>query len=165
MKIAEVLKSGRVRRWHANPDMIDKTPENLAEHQWAVAMIVMFLDPNATAATIRYALTHDVGEKDVGDLPSDFKRQNSHIAMRHKQIEDVNRKVRVGNSDADADVPLVSMADSLAAHWFVACHAPGLARRRDWQDHLNRMRASKYLTEKVNELISHIVEVRDDPHR
>lgn len=57
--------AGIVRRWHTNLCLKD---QDLAQHQWGVAMICMELRPG-NLPLIEAALTHDLGESITGDTP------------------------------------------------------------------------------------------------
>ncbi len=142
MNITETLRSGYVLRWHTNPEMNHAT-ENLAQHQWAVAMIVQWLYPDASKDLIMAALTHDVGELRAGDLSHDFKRDNPEFAEQHDIVETIFRENICGADPAlDHDEhTLLKIADWLAAWDYMTRIRPGLRNRSDWL--LQRMDVGK----------------------
>lgn len=71
MKLHETLNSGYVRRWHTHPFM-SECGENLAAHQWGVAAIAIWLEPDISRDGLMLALFHDVGEALTGDLKGPF---------------------------------------------------------------------------------------------
>lgn len=110
--ITQVLRSGHVRRWHQNPDMA-ACGENNAEHQWNVAAILLYIEPNATREQLIAALFHDVGELKVGDKPWTMKHEFPHLAKHHAEVEASERSKMV---QCEAwDDPVVNAADKLAA--------------------------------------------------
>ena len=72
MSLYDIIRAGRVARWHANPDMAHIRETN-AEHQWMVAVILLQLLPKDAAPLAEHlifaALHHDVGEV-IGDPPA-----------------------------------------------------------------------------------------------
>jgi 5'-deoxynucleotidase YfbR-like HD superfamily hydrolase len=115
--IFKLLRSGRVRRWHTNPDM--PTTERNDEHQWMVTVIALYLDPSLadSGAALAYALTHDAGEMETCDVPSRLKRSNSSLVNLLGGMEQRARHALI-------ETPLISnehrhtihVADRLAGH-------------------------------------------------
>lgn len=124
--IEMILDSGHVRRWHQHPIM-SKHAENLAEHQWKVAMFTLWLDPDVSRAELIDALTHDVGELGAGDLAPSTKSQIQH---EHAEIEARSRHemVRICVMDTSAR----ELADKLAAWDFMMRNEPSLRRTDEW---------------------------------
>jgi 5'-deoxynucleotidase YfbR-like HD superfamily hydrolase len=92
----ELWLSGRVRRYHthvANPQ------QNLAEHQWGVAAILLRINPRCSRTLLIHALTHDVGEVRVGDLPAPVKWNNPDIAEAHNDLENDELQQALGWQD------------------------------------------------------------------
>lgn len=130
--ISQLLNSGFCRRWHSNPDMVDRA-DDLAQHQWNVAMIVMYLEPNFTKRLLVEALTHDVGELVVGDLAYDFKINNPEIARLHKEGEEKARELIISSDRLTAhETSVLKLADWLSSYWWVAKNNPNLLDREDW---------------------------------
>jgi 5'-deoxynucleotidase YfbR-like HD superfamily hydrolase len=71
-RIRLLLSSGRVTRWHHRGDLLH---QNVGEHSWGVAAIVLALKPDASAALLRAAILHDAHEVAFGDIPSPTKER------------------------------------------------------------------------------------------
>jgi len=71
-KLMFVYKGGRTKRFHT-ADIL--TTQNVAEHSFGVAALVHILDPAARKEVLLAALSHDLAEHLVGDIPSPVKRQ------------------------------------------------------------------------------------------
>lgn len=95
MDIVKAYRSGLVQRYHQNPDLARIGQTNSA-HQWGVALFILSLHPNPSANLVAAALTHDVGEIDVGDLSGPFKRREVEFANRHRDIETHARESIIG---------------------------------------------------------------------
>lgn len=71
----KILSAGHVRRCHT-VDVLHQ--QNLAEHQWGVALIAYYLaealEGGDQEALLFAALTHDCPEVATGDIPSQVKR-------------------------------------------------------------------------------------------
>lgn len=135
--IIQLLQSGASNRWHNNPDMTN-TPDNLAEHQWHVAMLVKYLCPEADAGFLFHALTHDVGEMFAGDLPYDFKINYPKVAAAHKEAEEELAALLVEPYVLlDEELAILKVADWLSSFWHVAKTNPALINREDWQDQID----------------------------
>lgn len=85
MKIEDVMTlraAGAVKRMHN----LRARPQNLAEHSWGVAMLLLTVYPKAPAYLIQHALVHDLPELHTGDIPAFVKWDNP-------EMEDVLRKM------------------------------------------------------------------------
>lgn len=130
--ITKALRSGRVTRWHQNPDM-NHSNENNAAHQWGVAMWALFLEPQLSRSALIAALTHDVGELRAGDLSYDFKKAAPTLAAAHAKIE-MSARAEITDIPVltDREMTIVKIADWLAA-WDAMCHyQPSLRYLDDW---------------------------------
>lgn len=134
--MTRLLRSGKVKRWHSNPDM-NHSGENLAEHQWTVTQFVLFFKPDASRELLIAALHHDVGELVAGDLGFDFKKQAPQFAAKHAAIEGTARGEIVSGQQLTAeDMTILKLADWMAA-WDAMCqHQPGLRKCDDWKDQI-----------------------------
>jgi 5'-deoxynucleotidase YfbR-like HD superfamily hydrolase len=72
------IKGGNVKRYHTAPTIMQDT---VAHHSFNVCMMIMALDPLASAALLRAGLQHDIAEHKLGDMPSPAKR-----AMRIREL-------------------------------------------------------------------------------
>lgn len=68
---SEILNAGRVKRWHTEPNI---PVQSNAEHSWGVAILLLLTDPDVSRELLIAALIHDLPEKDMGDIPSPFKK-------------------------------------------------------------------------------------------
>lgn len=133
--ILDILRSGEVRRWHQNPEMVDCDERN-SSHQWDTAMILLYLDPDVSRDTLVYALTHDVGELIAGDLSSPFKRGYPEVADNHRTIEmAVREDILCGDTPPMSlrTLTLIQTADRLAAYWRMIRHRPALRHDAEWR--------------------------------
>ncbi|QWY14079.1 HD domain-containing protein [Aeromonas phage pAh6.2TG] len=87
MDIQAALRSGKVRRYHAQPDI---PAQSTAEHMWGVAMLVMMFYPTASVTLLKAALSHDCGEVGLGDMPSPTKQAAPGMREILKDMEHDN---------------------------------------------------------------------------
>lgn len=135
----QIMRSGYVRRWHANPDMAH-IPENLAEHHCRVAQIILALHPSPSLALIDAALHHDCGEMRVGDVSYEAKHSNAALANALYDAEcaamlDMGLAINLGADDA----AWLKFADRLAAYLHVKHYRPELLHGRDWRLAIERL--------------------------
>lgn len=128
----KLMRSGGVKRWHQNPDM-NGCGENNAEHQWSVTMLVLIMEPEASRNLIIAALTHDVGEIDVGDL--------AFTSTSLPGYRDAERDARAAIIDApeltDREVRILNAADRISSFVKVMQYNRRLVRADDrWLDML-----------------------------
>ena len=69
-QIREVREGGAVERAHTVPH---HGSYNNAQHQWGAAMLYLQLHPDPQMDTLSAILTHDLGERWVGDIPAPTK--------------------------------------------------------------------------------------------
>ena len=129
-------RSHRIRRWHANPYLCDRH-QNLADHSWGVATLIMHLHPAPSAALIGRALLHDAGESATGDVPRPAKEASPELrkALRfaesraaEAQMPEWMRREILTKQDRK----WIGMADKLEAILW-ACHQ-GDVRGEGWGD-------------------------------
>jgi hypothetical protein len=137
MSLYDIIRAGRVARWHANPDMAHIRETN-AEHQWMVAVILLQLLPKDAAPLaeqlIFAALHHDVGEV-IGDLPAPFKDRRPEVAALHAEEEaKVREEMGAGFWLTAEERDWLSLADRLAAWVHVAHHRPELLDGDGWPE-------------------------------
>lgn len=83
-----LYKASRVKRWHTQQTIKE---QNLAHHQWGVALIIMEILPGSYNA-LRAALTHDLAESVTGDIPYFAKRS---FPMLGKEADKEERKFNI----------------------------------------------------------------------
>ncbi len=142
MDLAELYRSGDVRRYHANPALA-RHGQNLADHQCRVAQIILALHHDPSVYLLKAALTHDVGEYVVGDLPYDFKRDNPLQASQHALMETIARETICGPDPVltDEETAWLKLADRLECVAFCIS--------RDWQTYCNPSAGWKEATDDV----------------
>ena len=110
-----LYKAARVRRWHT----MEGIEQNLAEHSWGVAMIVLACGGSKEA--IEVALTHDLHEKELGDIPAMFKKNYPQIGAIEEEVadnwSDFHDYKYIGNL-SDREAYLVQWADMIEAYIF-----------------------------------------------
>lgn len=87
MKVEDIMilrSAGAVKRMHN----MRSRPQNLAEHSWGVAMLLLTVYPQAPAGLIQRALVHDLPELRTGDIPAFVKWQNPDMETILKVLED-----------------------------------------------------------------------------
>lgn len=136
MSLHQILRAGRVTRWHSNPDLAHIRETN-AEHQWMVAMILHDIWPGHSPlppALVRAALVHDLGEV-IGDLPGPFKAARPDIAALHADAEAQARTdMGAGFWLTEEEARWLMLADRLAAWVHVAHHRRWLLRHDGWPE-------------------------------
>jgi len=131
--VRKVLDSGYVQRYHTHPDLAGL--QDLSQHQWRCAMIIIMLHPAPRPALIREALTHDVGEAATGDLPFQFKRDNPALAMDMSEHE-VEYRREIGMPDMildDKSELWLKFADLAECVGFAYRKKPDLLRKAEWK--------------------------------
>lgn len=66
----QAWRSGKVNRMHTMPQLIR---ENVAEHTWGVAFLMMRFYPEMSKDLLMAVILHDAGELAVGDMPGNVK--------------------------------------------------------------------------------------------
>ena len=126
--------SGRVMRWHTNPRM-SSTQDRLDGHHGRVAQIILERHPAPSVGLLRAALTHDAGEMDVGDIPSEMKRNMPDVVERLARVEEVCRDTIAGTfpdlSESDQKTWL-RWADRLDAFLWSQFHGEDMTTL-DWR--------------------------------
>ena len=82
--LLDLLSGGDVKRYHTLPTIGEQT---VANHSWGVAMILHWLEPTINKTVMLKALTHDVAEKQTGDIPAPTKWNNKSLAKRLAAFE------------------------------------------------------------------------------
>ena len=141
----QILRAGRVRRWHSNPDL-SHVDDSVEAHAGRVAKIIAYLWPDASADLLRMALRHDDGEVATGDVSGEFKRLCPDMASMLSQLEAVHRVQMWGRDPVltDLDAKRLDLADKLDAYLFAARHAPEVMGGDGWPEARDRILAAAY---------------------
>jgi 5'-deoxynucleotidase YfbR-like HD superfamily hydrolase len=94
-KLPRRLSSGQVVRYHNCPDL---PKQNLAEHQWGVAQVLLHMFPDIRVEVLRHALAHDMEEVVIGDIPAFTKMK---LDMRKVEKD---ARVEIDKFASSADV-------------------------------------------------------------
>lgn len=136
--LIEARLGGKVERCHNIPH---HGSYSNAAHQWGVAMLLFFLFPEHFARLVIYALTHDVPEGWVGDLPSPVKPHLGDAYLKIKALEDRFQK-RIGlppmGDLSEEDELILKICDTLEFYLW-ACEQVAMGNRfvksaRDWTE-------------------------------
>lgn len=120
MTILDIIESGLSTRYHVEPIPIK---QDLAQHQWGVAMILYHIC-QPSPQLIQAALTHDIAERWVGDMPAPVKWGNLELSTILDQAEN-GVLARLGLRDTLANLTteekgMLRLADYLEAMSFAA---------------------------------------------
>ena len=78
-------KGGATQRWHTKQPV---RSQSVAEHSFHAALLAMALwGENASAALLRWCLTHDLAEFVVGDVPSPTRRALPELEQSYRHAE------------------------------------------------------------------------------
>ncbi len=136
MNTSEIMRSGRVLRWHQNPEMNGVAQSNAA-HQWGVAVLILCEFPTEAAGNLlKAALLHDAGELSAGDLSGPFKNDpiNADLKRLHgfaedRALEDLGIRFELNNRE----LLILLWADKSEAIRTMLRWNPRLADRKDWK--------------------------------
>lgn len=91
MRFLELYDAARTSRFHTTVDYTNSPKQNLAEHSWGVAMIVlelhrrMYISPSVSV--IQAALEHDLAEAWTGDMAANAKWRYPKLARMLREAE------------------------------------------------------------------------------
>ena len=142
--LTQIYRAGRVRRWHANPDLAH-TDDRIDGHSARVARIILALHPAPSFDLVRAALIHDDGESVTGDVPADAKRMFPALARFLKAIER-QAILRLwgtlpGTGLTARDLEWLEFADRLDAYMWTKAHRPDILARDGWPEALATLTA------------------------
>ena len=80
----KMLSGGEVKRYHTLSTIGEQT---VASHSWGVTLIMVWLKPDISKTAMLKALTHDVAEKQTGDMPAPTKWNNPELAKELSMVE------------------------------------------------------------------------------
>ena len=130
MKVFEIWHSGFVQRWHCNPDLASSNQTN-AQHQWACAILAHCLWPD-DLRLLQDALTHDIGEVNIGDVSAVAKNKNPQLKEIMDTVEGDNFKyLGIIKPRTCARLRLIDMAE---AYIWAKKHAPHVMDKLGWPE-------------------------------
>ena len=113
MNLPEILKSGRVERFHAVPGVEKQT---IAAHSWGLIAIIQFIDPDCRKELLLTAAYHDCAEIWTGDVPFHVKKfGNPDLKKILDEEEDkwfTENRIPVYELDAE-ETALLKVADCI----------------------------------------------------
>lgn len=83
-RLLTLRDAGAVTRYHTARML---RTQNLAEHSFGVAMIILHVEPTASARLIAAALYHDLAELATGDIPAPVKWDSPELRSVVEAIE------------------------------------------------------------------------------
>lgn len=141
MNKAKAWLAGFVRRWHTHP-ILSVTVDPIDGHSARVAILILQLRPDASAALLRAALLHDLGEFAVGDMAAPVKMRHPELyaaaeALEREAIEDLGFRI----PDLDpAEAALLKLCDGIDAYLWALHHRPGMVcTHPGWIAHFDRL--------------------------
>lgn len=125
-------------RWHTH-HLLSETVDPIDGHQGRVAVMLLAIKPDVPRSTLVAALTHDLGERAVGDISRTVKRRRPEIAKAAAEIEEEEVERLFGGEipypPMSADqVSLLKLADLLDAYLWMIHHRPGIRFRAGWPE-------------------------------
>ena len=117
--------AGNTIRWHRNPHLSGSN-DRVDGHSARVAFIILRLEPNPSAALLKMALIHDLGESGVGDIAYPVKLENPDLnvileRLEAKVIEKMGFEIPTLTS---RESELLEIADKLDAYLWALHHMP-----------------------------------------
>lgn len=111
-RIAYIRRALNVRRYHQHTT---HEVDTVGKHSAGVAMFLLVLDPDCRKQVLTYALTHDLGEFAIGDLPAPTKRQVSKACKAELDaLEDATlHDLGFGSDLTDEEHALIKLCDYL----------------------------------------------------
>lgn len=137
-------RAHRIRRWHANIRLADRH-QNLADHAWGVAALILQLHPRPSSALIGYALLHDAGEHATGDVPWPAKAANPALRDALKAAEAKAAAKMLPDWLASLELKAedrqwISLADKLEAILWAAHQGVDVVTAPDWGEQVRATR-------------------------
>ena len=117
MSFKVLYRSGYVKRWHVEATI---QTQNLAAHQWGVAMIIREICPG-DIMLLEAALTHDCAEVVTGDIPFTAKRESPVLRAASELCEaefNVRNKIQYEFELSKEQLHALAWADTFEALLF-----------------------------------------------
>jgi 5'-deoxynucleotidase YfbR-like HD superfamily hydrolase len=159
MNIMQVLRSGKVMRYH-NTQITDK--QDMAQHQWEVAVILEHIYPKCSKELLMWALIHDAAEALTGDIPAPVKRASPELKYLLISLEnDYFRNVlRILPPNISIEEKLaLKYADYLSGMFF--CHRRFVAGDKEAMPVLLKfssyLKDMEYLSQEANDLLHELL--------
>lgn len=113
-----IYRGGKTKRFHTADTL---TEQNVAEHSFGVAWLVVLLYPSARKEVILAALAHDLAEHIVGDVSSPTKRKYPALKAALDTVEggllkDIGLDYEKGLTDIE--LKILKIADMLDGMMF-----------------------------------------------
>ncbi len=108
----ELRQAGRIVRYHTHPTI---QPQTVAAHSHGVAMIVWRIYGDKVSSNLLMAaLTHDLAEKAIGDVPAPVKWNNPGLMTEFRRLEDQYNKLNhIDFALTEEESLILKIADTL----------------------------------------------------
>lgn len=169
-QIIELLTSGRVRRYHTVPCVEQQT---VADHTWGVLALIAAYHPSPSAALFRHVIWHDMGEREIGDVPYTLCEIDDELK---RKLNDYEKEIVEAKLDGLQQVGQLTMDDY---NWFKTCDMLELVFycRHQWTlgntymlpiysngvNYLSKMRCPEQLEGIISQLKGELDNVQDLP--
>lgn len=115
--------AGRVRRYHTIADYTGVPQQNLADHSWGVALFAEALAKHSglepSARLILAALTHDLAEYLVADVPAPVKWKYPRLRAALKEAEEAaGEALGIDNEVTTLESDILRWADVLEMYLY-----------------------------------------------
>lgn len=116
-RMAYVRRALNVRRYHQHTTL---EVDTVGKHSAGVAMFLLVLDPDCRKEVLVAAITHDLGEFEIGDLPAPTKRRVSAACKSELDaLEDAMlHELGFGVDLTDEEHALLKLCDYLDGYTF-----------------------------------------------
>ncbi len=121
--IYEIWDAGNVNRWHANKyPQLRNSQDTVAAHSARVGLLMEFLFDLSPS----YALSHDLPEKAIGDIPYGAPKGKKYKAAEAKWFDD--------HDMLHVETDQLKFCDRLDAILWALQHVPNLLRDPEWDE-------------------------------
>ena len=134
--------AGFTHRWHTHPNL-SVTADRTDGHSARVAILVLLMKPDASAALLRTAITHDLGEAVAGgDVSYPFKQAFPDINQKLEQMEAL-ALAGMGLTLPDLteeETRIFNLCDRLDAYLWALHHIPLIVLTHSgWTNHKSKL--------------------------
>lgn len=115
----DLWKSARTLRYHSET-MIGQ-PQNVADHSWGVARILLEFWPDSSVKLVKACLDHDLVESALGDIPAPCKTRHPEIrAAFSKAEQQLEKEWGIHHGDlTPLEVSRMKMADLVESACYI----------------------------------------------
>jgi 5'-deoxynucleotidase YfbR-like HD superfamily hydrolase len=133
MNFAKLYDAGRVQRFHTTPDYTGGAKQNIADHSWGVALVLLELyrraEKEPTVNVLRAAILHDTEELIVGDVAATAKWRFPALSAALLTAEE-DARTELGT----ASLPVLTAEESVFLRWADSLELAAYCKRRSGGD-------------------------------